>query len=299
MQRRGGIAIAAIAAIGVCWPSLGRAQEGPPSFPPCTREPTEADIAGAKGAFTAGQASFEEADYARAIIYWGDAYRRDCTAHALLLNLARAYELSGAKAEAAFALTTYLERVPSTPDREKIQRRIEALRRAEDAVQAAPPAPPAPPVTTAGAAPTATQQPTVAASPAAPAPRIDANSGTSLGKVILPIGIAGAGAVIAGVGSVLYFDARSDLRDAQEACGGGHVCSGAQKDELVDDGNAIRRRVNITGGVTIGGIALLGGGLTWLLLELSSDDSTRASSPSELTPVVASGFAALSYSGSF
>lgn len=296
MQRRGGIAIAAIAAIGVCWPSLGHAQEGPPSFPPCTREPTEADIAGAKGAFTAGQASFEEADYERAIVYWSDAYRRDCTAHALLLNLARAYELSAAKADAAFALTTYLERVPSTPDREKIQRRIEALRRADDAVQ---PAPSVAPVTTAEAAPAAAQQPTALASPSVPAIGADTNSGVSMGKLILPIGIAGAGAIVAGVGAVLYFDARSDLRAAQEACGGGHVCSGDQKDDLVDDGNAIRRRVNITGGVTIGGIALLGGGLTWLLLELSSDASAGGSSSSALTPVVAAGFTGLRYSGSF
>src|SRR5688572_7462764 len=63
-------------------------------YPECTAEPTESDIAAAKGAFQAGQASFNEADYERAITYWEDAYRRDCTAHALLLNLARAYERS-------------------------------------------------------------------------------------------------------------------------------------------------------------------------------------------------------------
>ena len=42
----------------------------------------------------------QRGDYATAITYWRDAYRRDCTAHALLLNLARAFELKGDRAEA-------------------------------------------------------------------------------------------------------------------------------------------------------------------------------------------------------
>src|SRR5882672_5341011 len=70
------------------------------SYPSCTTAPTEADKSAAKGAFAAGQGSFNEADYATAITYWRDAYRRDCTAHLLLTNLARAYELKGDRAEA-------------------------------------------------------------------------------------------------------------------------------------------------------------------------------------------------------
>src|SRR5688572_28194265 len=36
-------------------------------YPECTAEPTESDIAAAKGAFQAGQVSFNEADYDRTI----------------------------------------------------------------------------------------------------------------------------------------------------------------------------------------------------------------------------------------
>src|SRR4029078_4780750 len=86
------------------------------SFPPSTAAPTEADRKAAQGAFAAGQGSFNEADYATAITYWRDASRRDCTAHALLLNLARAYELKSDRAEAVNALETYLQRKPEAPD---------------------------------------------------------------------------------------------------------------------------------------------------------------------------------------
>src|SRR6267142_2506007 len=97
-------------------------------FPPCTTTPTEADRKAAQGAFAAGQGSFNEADYATAITYWRDAYRRDCTAHLLLLNLARAFELKGDRAEAVTALETYLQRKPDAADSDQIRRRIENLK---------------------------------------------------------------------------------------------------------------------------------------------------------------------------
>src|SRR4029079_4709600 len=99
-----------------------------PPHPPCTTVPTEADRNAAQGAFAAGQGSFNEADYATAITYWRDAYRRDCTAHALLLNLARASELKSDRAEAVNALETYLQRKPEAPDADQIRRRIENLK---------------------------------------------------------------------------------------------------------------------------------------------------------------------------
>src|SRR5882724_283737 len=118
-------------------------------FPPCTTVPTESDRKAAQGAFAAGQGSFNEADYATAITYWRDAYRRDCTAHALLLNLARAYELKPDRPEAVNALETYLLRKPDAPDADQIRRRIDNLKS-----QMAASAPP--PVVTAAPSPTAT-----------------------------------------------------------------------------------------------------------------------------------------------
>src|SRR4051812_19306817 len=110
-------------------------------FPSCTTAPTEADRKAAQGAFAAGQGSFNEADYATAITYWRDAYRRDCTAHALLLNLARAYELKTDRAEAITSLETYLQRKPDAPDADQIKRRIENLKAQQASSAAALPAP--------------------------------------------------------------------------------------------------------------------------------------------------------------
>ena len=103
----------------------------------CTREASDADVTAAKAAFQAGNVSFNEADYPRAILYWEDAFRRDCSAHPLLLNLARAYELNGQKKQAVIALETFLQRQPSSTERAQIQRRIEVLKKQIDAEPAA------------------------------------------------------------------------------------------------------------------------------------------------------------------
>src|SRR6476659_9216277 len=126
--------------------SLGAAAEETHPYVDCTHEASEADVTAAKAAFQAGNVSFNEADYPRAILYWEDAFRRDCSAHPLLLNLARAYELNGQKQQAVIALETFLQREPNTTERAQIQRRIEVLKKQIETEQAATPvaAPPPP-----------------------------------------------------------------------------------------------------------------------------------------------------------
>src|SRR5690606_32626924 len=128
LMRAARIASGTTLALSLCWPALARGASdyarGAPDYPPCTREPSDTDVTAAKAAFQAGNVAFGEADYPRAILYWRDAYRRDCTAHALLLNLARAEELNGNKRAAVAALETYLARVPTSPERAQIERRI-------------------------------------------------------------------------------------------------------------------------------------------------------------------------------
>src|SRR4051812_3865249 len=135
-------------ALSVLPARLAHAEDEPKAYPECTKTPTEAETAAAKGAYQAGNASFDEADYPRAITYWEDAYRRDCTANLLLKNLARAYELYGQKRQAIVALETFLVREPNTGDKEQIQRRIEVLKKQIEAEKAVPvaaaPAQPAP-----------------------------------------------------------------------------------------------------------------------------------------------------------
>jgi len=109
-------------------PTEDRSETKQPAYPPCEGTPGEGDVTAAKGAFQAGRTSFEEGDYERAILYWEDAFRRDCTAVKLLLNVGRAYELNGDFAKAVAALETYVERDTALEDRAAVQRRIAKLK---------------------------------------------------------------------------------------------------------------------------------------------------------------------------
>ena len=249
-------------------------------YPECTHEPSETDLTAAKGAFQAGNASFDEADYPRAIVYWEDAYRRDCTAHALLLNLARAYELNGNKPQAIVSLQAYLDRVPATPDKDKIQRRIEVLQKQLDAEKAAaPPAPPAP-------APVVTP-------PAPPAPPPAETKPTGK-RPIAPLIVGAAGGGLAAVGIVVFAAGKHDLNVAEDSCPD-HFCT---NDVDRNAGNAARQRVNAGTALTIAGVVTAGAGLTWYFLQ-RPHAAKPATSVRRLAPVAAPGFLGLSYGGKF
>lgn len=263
------------------------AEEAPKPIPPCEKTPTEGDVAGAKGAFQAGQASFEEGDYNRAISYWEDAYRRDCTAHALLLNLARAYELNNQKKHAVSALETYLARQPSSPQRDQIARRIEGLNEkiAQDASSPAKTGP-----TPVGGDPTKPDAQTQ------PGPETDKGGK----RPILPLVVAGAGGVLTILGGVLYLGAASDVKDIEDKCGG-RACP----PKLAEEGNDARSRQTTWGIVTVGGLAITAGGLAWYFLSKPSGEPAKAGlvqKPKALPrvdPVVGRGFAGLAVSGDF
>jgi Flp pilus assembly protein TadD len=86
-------------------------------------------VQGAKAAFRKGNASFQGGDYAEALRLFREAYRLDCTAHLMLMNMARTQELLGERRGAARTLRAYMKRRPNDPDAETIRRRIENLER--------------------------------------------------------------------------------------------------------------------------------------------------------------------------
>jgi tetratricopeptide (TPR) repeat protein len=274
--------------VSLLLPAAALAQPQTHGYPECNREPTEGDVAAAKGAFQAGQGSFNEADYARAITYWEDAYRRDCTAHALLLNLARAYELSGQKRPAVMALETFLLRKPDYPQRGQIERRIEVLNSqlAQEAQTAPTPSPSSTP----------TQAPTPVA--------LDAPSTDEPGtrRPLLPLFVAGGGGVIALVGGILHLKARSDLNGVKDQCPDGDCGTDTS---LADEGNSANTRVNVTGAITIGGLAIAAGGVVWYFLSKPESAQTGAaalpkqSARPQLTPAVGRNFTGLAVTGRF
>lgn len=257
------------------------AEEDAPPYPTCDRAPTEADTAAAKGAFQAGQAAFNEADYPRAINYWEDAYRRDCTAHKLLVNLARAYELNGQLKFAVRSLKTYNDRAPGNPEMAQNETRIARFEEkiARDEASAKPD--PADPVVPPGGK--------VPDGPADPGGKVAPPSGEGK-KPLLPLFVAGGGLVVGVIGAVIYFPAQSTISDFEAKCPNRTCPAG------VDDSEANSARSSASlGGIVMGvGGAALVGGIVWYLL--SPEEPATAS---RVTPTVGRGFGGLAWSGSF
>jgi tetratricopeptide (TPR) repeat protein len=262
------------------------------AFPPCDHGPSSSDLSAAKGAFQAGWVSFDEGDYARAITYWEDAFRRDCTAMALLLNLARAYELAGMLDEAVGALQTYLERVPESPERDSIQRRIEVLTEKIAETKPSEPVPVEPRPPEPARAPEA-PSPT----PVEPAPPPDQPTERS----IVPLVLSGVGAVALLGGGAVYLSARHAVDDYAEQCDAGstRVCP---DDETRDAANGARTRVQIGSVVSLAGAAATVGGLVWYFM--SPPTPTQVGTDAirgrlALEPNVAPGFAGVVVLGAY
>lgn len=265
------------------------AQEQTKTYGECTREPTDGDINAAKGAFQAGQAAFNEADYPKAINYWEDAYRRDCTANALLLNLARAYELNGQKKQAVIALQTYVQREPSSGQRDQIQRRIDVLN--TQIAQSSP-----------STTPSAATAPTTAPTSTSTAPPPDLPQDTGGKKPILPLVVAGVGGVVAIIGGILYLNAASDVSAIEDKCPNRKCTNPAD----IQEGNDARSRETTAGIVFGAGLAVGVAGVVWYIVSKPKEAASTAAAHvtarsrlPELTPTVGKGFAGLSVSGSF
>ena len=267
-------------------PAIAHAEEPTKSYPDCGREPTDAEVAAAKGAFQAGNASFNEADYARALDYWEDAYRRDCTANPLLLNLARAYELAGRKRQAVVALETFVAREPNSGEKDQINRRVEVLKKKiaeEDAAAAA-----APPASTGTAAPATT---TTTAPPPAPVQAAKASPG--------PWVVMGVGVVVTGVGAVSYFSAKGKADDLAKQCKDPVKrldCPGNVK----TDGDAENKKMRTASVVTGVGAGVIVVGVVWWFLDKKRVDRANGNLARPLlTPLVGPQVAGLSLSGAF
>lgn len=282
MFRYRAVTLLALPCLGLClWaPSAVAAEQVSTPYVECAREPTDGDVQAAKGAFQAGQAAFKEADYTRSILYWEDAYRRDCTAHPLLLNLATAYELSGNKAQAITALQTYLVRRSDAPDADQITRRIEVLKRQLEESQRAT-APQAPPEA-------ATPEPVPTGT--GPAESTPVAADTSPKRPILPLIVAGAGGAVGLIGVAVYLGAGADIADLEKQCPSRRGCS----QKVTDDGNSARTRQTAGGVTAVAGFAIAAGGAAWYFLGPDQESATA-----RVIPVVLPGYAGATLSARF
>jgi hypothetical protein len=265
----GGLVLAPVAAV-----VAGDTTE---AYPTCEGEPSPAQRQAAQGAFQAGSGSYQEGEYTKAIEYWRDAYRRDCTAHMLLLNLANAYERLGDRRAAVLALKTYLERQKDVTDRPMLEKRIKNLEEQIAAAEAA------------SAKPSATPPP--ASSAPSPAPVPTQTAATTGGKSITPWIVVGVGGVLTVVGVLTYAGGKSKVNDAEAACPD-RVCADPATQNKGNDG---RKQMNVGGVLTGLGLAGVAGGLVWHF----AFDKPGTPSTGWLEPTVAPGYAGMSYGGTF
>lgn len=225
----------------------------------CAGSRSALDPEAARVAFRAGQSAFSEGAYARAVELWNQAYRDDCTAHALLLNLAMAQELLGRPEDAIHTLTLFNRRSPTSPYVEANVKRIQRLERAaaERRRERA-------------------RRERLDWSPVTrPAPE---DEGPSLS---LPFTLAIAGGAVALVGGVLFFEGRASASSADDRCGSRAACD--ELDGFVD-GERARSRAEVGGWVAGAGLLTLAGSVVWYLLSEPARPSDRAS-PSGLSLV--------------
>ena len=286
MRKHLSLCLLGSAALLLALPSrVAHAEDEPKAYPECTKTPTDAETVAAKGAYQAGNASFDEADYPRAITYWEDAYRRDCTANLLLKNLARAYELYGQKRQAVVSLETFLVREPNTPDKEQIQRRIEVLKK-QIAAESAAPVPP----------PVAVTKPIVTNTASEPPPSPDSSGGK---RSNTPLILAGAGGAVLIVGAVIYGAGAKDIKDSEDTCPNRVCPAGPNQAADIKKGEDARKKATTGGVIAAVGAGAVAGGLIWYFAQPKKARATGTLLRPEVAPAVSPGFAGLSLSGAF
>jgi hypothetical protein len=238
----------------------------------CSDVRSARDPEAAKVAFRAGQTAFSEGAYARAVEFWNQAYRDDCTAHALLLNLAMAEELLGRPAEAIHRLKLFNRRSPESPYVEANAKRIQRLEQMASEMSRGQ-----------------GLQPRAATSVDRPAP--------TGGGVSVPIVVSVAGGVVALTGAALFVEGRLSAGSAGDRCGASRA-SCAEPDAVID-GERARARAQTGGWLAVGGVAAAAGGLVWHFLSRPTEplDQTAPSGLTFMTDVP--GGASVGWAGTF
>ena len=116
------LCLGAAVLIGACCPL-----PDPESLPPCDQPAAAADVQAAQGAHSAAARFYERGEHTQSLRLWLAAYRLDCSAHAILINIGRAYEQLGQPDQALEAYDVYLERMGPEADPE-IVARVQKLR---------------------------------------------------------------------------------------------------------------------------------------------------------------------------
>jgi hypothetical protein len=261
--------------------SLGGAGVGPalaqtlgePGWPPpegAACKPSKGDDDEAQTLFKLAAKAEDTSNYADAIKYYKDAYKRACNKHLLLKNLGRAYEKDAQYAAAVEAYKLYRARgKPTGEDLDLIDQKIANL--SKKVPGAEPSAAASGTSATAGtAAPPPTAGGTANATPAATVTAAPTTAPAASGGSIVPWVVVGAGGAVFVVGGLVGLGANGTVQSKQTqfddlGCStvAGAARNGAQCLSLKKEGeNASKTRTIGWVMAGVGGAAVLGG-LAW------------------------------------
>jgi hypothetical protein len=236
--------------------------------------------------FKTGKIAAENMEREKAIFYYLDAYRADCTGHGVLLKIAELWEAKGNKAEALRYTQAFLDRAKADdPNRESATVRRDRLKREVAASTAT--ATTSTPTSTA----TTTTAPTSTAS-VAPPPTSTATTGGDSGHSVVPWIVVGVGGAVLITGGLVTIIGSGKVSDAEKTCNASHQCTDPA---AIDKGNSGRNMETI--GVIVGsvGLAAVIGGLVWHFVEPTTPKQDGA----RVVPQVAPGYGGLSVVGRF
>lgn len=272
------------------------------------REGNELSKKEAKAVFKQGREAFEAGDYQSAITHWKQSYAGDCTAHALLYNIALAYEHLDDAVQAVAFHRAYLDRQKDAADREQVLQRIKGLEKQiveEDGGKSPTSERNAAESTGKRAAtertstqPGARSSGLVSSKPADALSVSTTNDGASHAVPIAPWVLVGVGGAVMVAGGVFLGLGAKAVSDADAKCPN-RECEAGTKDAR--EGNNGRTMMAI-GGVGLGAGALaIAGGLTWHFVEKSSSSGSKSHGRREgamVFPAVGDGFAGFGVRGS-
>jgi hypothetical protein len=291
----------ALLGLAIAVPALaqtGLVKPGEPIPAACTAK----DVTGdrnqrASDLYKTGKLASENLEREKAILYYTDAYRADCTGHRVLLRIAEQWELIGNKAESLRYTEAYLDRAsPTDNERDAANVRRDRLKR--DLAAAPPASSTAAPTATVVPTATTTAAPTTTATPTAVPTATDDTGMHPRGHTALPwvfVGVGGAALITGGVLAIVGSGKVSTAdKNCDPATPGGRDC---QNTGAVSSGNSGRTLETVGVPVGIVGLAALATGLIWHFGENTTVLVPNAAT--HVMPAVAPGYAGLSWGGTF
>ncbi len=179
---------------------------------PARAQDADDDTARSKELYDQGSRAYKAGEYRRAVELFLEAYDLS-GAPAILFNIAQAYRLDGACADALIYYRRSLAEEPDAANRAEVEERIAEMETCKEKPSRAPAEPPR---ATVAAPPSAAAEPP--ASAAAPSGLTARAPEPTRRRSAVPLVVAGVGAAVAVTGAVIYLQASAKFDEVESTC---------------------------------------------------------------------------------